>query len=161
MDSKTLNKIEDELLATIAAGEAEEAKARYNAEYLPLRQKQEAIIARHREGDDPPQAVGPAVGGELLRGGAGDDVGAGGRRHLPRPRLCPSSSRAPWPARSCAWPRPWRAPRKGDLSDVLEFDARTDELGELSRSINGTYLYLQEMSSVATSLAARRPAGRA
>src|SRR5438093_1534744 len=29
---------------------------------------------------------------------------------------------------------------KGDLSDALEFDARTDELGELSRSINATYL---------------------
>jgi methyl-accepting chemotaxis protein len=43
---------------------------------------------------------------------------------------------------------------KGDLSDVLEFDARTDELGELSRSIHAACLYLQEMSSVAGSLAA-------
>jgi methyl-accepting chemotaxis protein len=43
---------------------------------------------------------------------------------------------------------------KGDLSDVLEFDGRGDELGELSRSINGTYVYLQEMSAVAESLAA-------
>ncbi|HEY8149036.1 MAG TPA: hypothetical protein VIK51_09030 [Vicinamibacteria bacterium] len=40
------------------------------------------------------------------------------------------------------------------VSGVLEFDARTDELGELSRSINGTYLYLREMSLVAGSLAA-------
>jgi len=39
MDAKTLNRIEDELLAAIAAGEGEAAKARYNAEYLPLRHK--------------------------------------------------------------------------------------------------------------------------
>jgi methyl-accepting chemotaxis protein len=43
---------------------------------------------------------------------------------------------------------------RGDLSDVLEFDGRGDELGALSRSINGTYVYLQEMSAVAESLAA-------
>jgi methyl-accepting chemotaxis protein len=36
---------------------------------------------------------------------------------------------------------------KGDLSDTLEFDARGDELGDLSRSINGTYVYLQEMAA--------------
>ncbi len=42
---------------------------------------------------------------------------------------------------------------KGDLSEVLEFDARGDELGQLSRSINGTYAYLQEMAGVAQSLA--------
>ena len=41
----------------------------------------------------------------------------------------------------------------GDLTDVLEFDGRSDELGDLSRSINGTYAYLQEMSGVAKSLA--------
>jgi methyl-accepting chemotaxis protein len=28
---------------------------------------------------------------------------------------------------------------RGDLTDVPEFDARADELGELSRSINATY----------------------
>jgi methyl-accepting chemotaxis protein len=42
---------------------------------------------------------------------------------------------------------------KGDVTDVLEFDGRSDELGELSRSINGTYAYLQDMSTVAKSLA--------
>lgn len=40
----------------------------------------------------------------------------------------------------------------GELNDRLEYDDRSDELGELSRSINGTYAYLDEMSRVATAI---------
>jgi methyl-accepting chemotaxis protein len=153
MDSQTLNKIEDELLATIAAGDAEAAKARYSAEYLPLRQKQEAIIRDIEketirlkqaalQSAENSYAVARATTWVLVVGVTtlGLALSFFLARSLARPivRMAESMSRA----------------AKGDLSDVLEFDARTDELGELSRSINGTYLYLQEMSSVATSLAA-------
>jgi len=41
----------------------------------------------------------------------------------------------------------------GELSERIEFDDRSDELGELSRCINGTYAYVDEMSRVATSIA--------
>src|SRR5262249_25073099 len=45
MDAKVLNKLEDELLDVAAGGDLERAKARYSSEYLPLRLKQEGIIA--------------------------------------------------------------------------------------------------------------------
>jgi methyl-accepting chemotaxis protein len=41
----------------------------------------------------------------------------------------------------------------GELSERLEFDDRSDELGELSRSINRTYGYVDEMSRTANSIA--------
>jgi methyl-accepting chemotaxis protein len=151
MDSKVLNPIEDQLLAAIASSDVERAKARYSAEYLPLRQKQEAIIADiEKETIRLKQAalqsaessysvarvttwtlvlmvtiLGLAVSFLLARSLA-----------LPIARMAASMTRA----------------AKGDLSDVLEFDGRTDELGELSRSINSTYAYLKEMASVAESL---------
>ena len=153
MDSRTLNRIEDDLLAQIAAGHAEEAKARYTAEYLPLRQKQEGIIGdieketiRLKEAAlssaENSYAVARATTWVLVVGvtALGLALSFFLARSLARPivRMAASMTRA----------------ARGDLSDVLEFDDRTDELGDLSRSINGTYRYLQEMSSVATSLAA-------
>jgi methyl-accepting chemotaxis protein len=42
----------------------------------------------------------------------------------------------------------------GDLRELLEFDHRGDELGELSRSMNAMYLYLQSMVTVADRMAA-------
>jgi len=153
MDSRTLNRIEDDLLAQIAAGHAEEAKARYTAEYLPLRQKQEGIIGdieketiRLKEAAlssaENSYAVARATTWVLVVGVTtlGLALSFFLARSLARPivRMAASMTRA----------------ARGDLSDVLEFDDRTDELGDLSRSINGTYRYLQEMSSVATSLAA-------
>jgi methyl-accepting chemotaxis protein len=153
MDAKTLNRIEDELLATIAAGDAEAAKARYNAEYLPLRQKQESIIGDIEketirlkqsalQSAERSYAVARATTWMLVIGvtSLGLAVSFLLARSLARPivRMAASMARA----------------SKGDLSDALEFDTRSDELGELSRSINGTYVYLQEMSSVAARLAA-------
>jgi methyl-accepting chemotaxis protein len=41
----------------------------------------------------------------------------------------------------------------GELGDRLEFDDRSDELGDLSRSINQTYIYLDEMAGVARGIA--------
>jgi methyl-accepting chemotaxis protein len=42
---------------------------------------------------------------------------------------------------------------KGDVSDALEFDGRSDELGELSRSMNSMYSYFQAMVAVADRMA--------
>jgi len=153
MDANLLNRIEDELLASIAAGDTEAAKVRYNAEYLPLRQKQETIIGDIEketirlkqsalQSAESSYAVARATTWVLVVGvtSLGLALSFVLARSLARPivRMAASMARA----------------AKGDLSDVLEFDDRTDELGELSRSINGTYRYLQEMSSVATRLAA-------
>jgi methyl-accepting chemotaxis protein len=153
MDANLLNKIEDELLAAIAAGDTEAAKARYNAEYLPLRQKQEAIIGDIEketirlkqsalQSAENSYTVARATTWMLVLGvtSLGLAVSFLLARSLAQPivRMAASMARA----------------SKGDLSDALEFDSRSDELGELSRSINGTYLYLQEMSSVTARLAA-------
>jgi methyl-accepting chemotaxis protein len=152
MDAKILNPIEDELLRMIDSGEVEHAKTRYGAEYLPLRQKQEAIIADIEketirlkqvalQSAENSYSVARATTWTLVIGvtGLGLVVSFLLARSIARPiaRMAASMSRA----------------AKGDLSDNLEFDERSDELGELSRSINGTYLYLQEMASVAESLA--------
>ena len=152
MDAKVLNKIEDDLLGVIAAGELEKAKARYTTEYLPLRQKQEAIIANIEketirmkqaalQSAESSYGVARATTWVLVLGvtGLGLAVSFLLAQSLARPiaRMAASMARA----------------ARGDLSDSLEFDTRTDELGELSRSINGTYLYLKEMSSVAESIA--------
>ena len=40
----------------------------------------------------------------------------------------------------------------GELSERLEFENRSDELGDLCKAINGTYGYVDEMSRVATSI---------
>jgi methyl-accepting chemotaxis protein len=153
MDAKVLNKLEDEILGTIAAGDLDGAKSRYNTEYLPLRLKQEGIISEIEkettrlknaalQSAEASYAVARTTTWVLVVcvTGLGLAVSFFLARSLARPiaRMAASMSRA----------------ARGDLSDVLEFDARTDELGELSRSINGTYAYLKEMSSVAETLAA-------
>jgi len=42
---------------------------------------------------------------------------------------------------------------KGELNDRVDYDRRQDELGVLSRAINGTYDYLNEMAGVAKAIA--------
>ena len=152
MDDKVLNKLEDEILEMIESGKVDQAKATYNTDYLPLRSKQESIISsiENETVRMKREALASAessyrvartttwalVLGVTLLGLAVSFLLA---RSLSRPvvRMAESMARA----------------AKGDLSDTLEFDARGDELGELSRSINGTYAYLQEMSGVAQNLA--------
>jgi methyl-accepting chemotaxis protein len=152
MDAKVLNKLEDELLDIAAGGKLDAAKARYTSEYLPLRLKQEAIIAEIEkettrmkqaalQSAESSYAVARATTWALVLGvtalGLLVSFFLARSLALPVARMAASMTRA----------------AKGDLSDTLEFDGRTDELGELSRSINGTYAYLQEMASVAQSLA--------
>ena len=152
MDDKVLNKLEDEILEMIESGRADQAKATYNTDYLPLRSKQEGIIASienettrlKREAlasAESSYRVARATTWALVLGVTllGLVVSFLLARSLSRPvvRMAESMARA----------------AKGDLSDTLEFDGRSDELGELSRSINGTYVYLQEMAGVAQNLA--------
>jgi methyl-accepting chemotaxis protein len=148
MDENTLNRLEDEILAHIAAGDSARAKTRYTTEYLPLRHKQEAIIdavakeaVRLKEAAmESAQAsysvartttwvlvtcvtlLGLLVSFLLARS-----------LSLPVARMAASMNRA----------------ARGDLLDALEFDDRGDELGELSRSVNAMYAYLKEMATVA------------
>ena len=136
----------------IESGKVDQAKATYNTDYLPLRSKQESIISSienetvrmKREAlasAESSYRVARTTTWALVLGVTrlGLAVSFLLARSLSRPvvRMAESMSRA----------------AKGDLSDTLEFDARGDELGELSRSINGTYAYLQEMSGVAQNLA--------
>jgi methyl-accepting chemotaxis protein len=136
----------------IASGDLDGAKSRYALEYLPLRRQQEAIIAEIEK-----RTV--ALKQEALRSAESSYRAARVTtwvlvatvtllglvvsfllaRGLSRPivRMAESMERA----------------ARGDLSDRLEFDGRADELGELSRSINVTYAYLQEMAGVAQRLA--------
>ena len=128
MDEKILNRLEDEILGTIAAGDLEAAKASYTAQYLPLRQKEEGVIGElERETIRMKQAalqsaeasyqVARATTWTLVIGAAalGLAVSFLLARSLSRPvvRMADSMARA----------------AKGDLSEVLEFDAREDELG--------------------------------
>jgi len=153
MDARTLSRLEDGILATMASGDVEGATARYIAEYLPLRKKQESVIGDIEKetirlkqvalsSAEDAYAAARATTWVLVVGVTGLGLGLSFllARSLARPIVLMAASMA-------------RA-AKGDLSGVLEFDARTDELGELSRTINGTYLYLREMSLVAGSLAA-------
>ncbi len=152
MDEKVLNRLEDQILEMIESGRADQAKVAYNTDYLPLRSKQEAIIASieaetvRLKGEALASAessyrVARATTWVLVLGVTllGLVVSFLLARSLSRPvvRMAESMARA----------------AKGDLSDTLEFDDRGDELGQLSRSINGTYAYLQDMSGVAQSLA--------
>ncbi len=151
MDEDVLNRMEDALLTTIDAGDLPAAKQRY-AEYLPQRRKQEALVlqieqeaVRMRD-----EALASAAASYRVARVAtwtmvalvtilGVAVSFFQARSLATPiaRMAASMTRA----------------ARGDLSDRLEFDTRTDELGDLSRSINGTYAYLQEMAGVARQIA--------
>jgi methyl-accepting chemotaxis protein len=152
MDDKVLNKLEDQILGMIEAGRSDQAKAAYNNDYLPLRSKQEGIITEIENETIRQRKEALATAESTYRVARtttwalvlsvtllGLCVSFLLARSLSRPvvRMAQSMARA----------------AKGDLSDTLEFDARGDELGELSRSINGTYAYLQEMAGVAGSLA--------
>lgn len=152
MDADVLNRLENAILAEIESGALERAKERYATEYLPLRVKQEAIInsiesAASEMRDEALKSaenthsvarvttwtlvIGVTLLGLLVSFALARSLAA------PIVRMAQSMSRA----------------SRGDLTDTLDYDGRTDELGDLSRSINGTYAYLQEMSSAAMSIA--------
>jgi methyl-accepting chemotaxis protein len=153
MDEKTLARVEQEILGTIAAGDLELAKVTYSRDYLPIRRKQEAVISeieketsRERQlaldSAERSYAMARATTWALVIGvsGLGLAVSLFLARNLARPIVRAAES--------------MRRAAQGDLSDSLEFDDRTDELGEMSRSVNETYAYLKEMAGVADAIAA-------
>jgi len=152
MDEKALEKIEQEILGTIAVGDLELAKVTYNRDYLPIRRKQEALISEIEKetGREKQMALAAAERSYAMArtttwvlvvgvGGLGLAVSLILARNLARPlvRVAESMRRA----------------AQGDLSDSLEFDERSDEIGEMSRSVNETYVYLKEMAGVADAIA--------
>jgi methyl-accepting chemotaxis protein len=152
MDEKALEKIEQEILGTIATGDLELAKVTYNRDYLPIRRKQEAVISEIEKetGREKQMALAAAERSYAMArtttwvlvvgvGGLGLAVSLILAGNLARPlvRVAESMRRA----------------AQGDLSDSLEFDERTDEIGEMSRSVNETYVYLKEMAGVADAIA--------
>jgi methyl-accepting chemotaxis protein len=148
MDSHTLNPIENEILQHIAAGDVARAKARYASEYLPLRHQQEALIdaigteavrlkEAAMESAQTSYAVARATTWTLVTLvtvlGLLVSFLLARSLSIPIARMAASMTRA----------------ARGDLLDTLEFDGRSDELGELSRSLNATYAYLKEMATIA------------
>jgi methyl-accepting chemotaxis protein len=153
MDSQSVNKLEDEVLQLIGDGKAELAKQKYVSEYLPVRQQQEEIIRQMEQATE--RLASQAFAGAQSRYRtvliltyilvallvvAGTILSLMISASIARPvvRMAESVRRA----------------AKGDVTDELEFDDRSDELGELSRSMNAMYAYLKSMVSTAEQIAA-------
>ncbi len=153
MDSLTVNRLEDEVLQLISDNKIDQAKQKYEVEYLPVRQQQEAVIRQMEQTTDrlAQQAYAAAQArygtartltyvliALLVLMGVALSVFIAGSIARPIVRMAQSANRA----------------ASGDVGDSLEFDGRVDELGELSRSMNSMYAYLQSMVSVADRMAA-------
>lgn len=152
MDAQSVNRIEDEILALVAGGKRDEAIQRYVNEYLPLRKQQEGIIEQMESVTNKIAAqaftasqnryatartVTYVLIALLVLIGTVLAVVISASIARPIARMSASAKRA----------------AKGDISDSLEFDDRSDELGELSRSMNSMYSYFQSMVSVADRMA--------
>jgi len=152
MDSQSVNKLEDEVLQLIGDGKAEQAKTKYETEYLPVRHQQEEIIKQMEQATErlADQAFTAAQSRYLtvltltytlvvllVILGIILSFAISGSIAKPVVRMAESVRRA----------------AKGDVSDELEFDTRGDELGELSVSINSMYAYLKEMVAAAERIA--------
>lgn len=153
MDEQSLNRLEDEIMVLVSSGKREEAVQRYVNDYLPLRKQQEAIIDQMEAVTQKSSAAAFAASQTryatartityvlialLVIIGAVLSIMISASIARPIVRMSESSKRA----------------AKGDITDTLEFDERSDELGELSRSMNSMYSYFQSMVSVADRMAA-------
>jgi len=152
LDETSVNVAEDEIVQLIADRKTEEAKRKYVVTYTPIRdqekvlikqlldvavsQADQAIAAAHRRYETTRVVTYSLVGALIVFGILLSLLIA---RTLSRPivRMSQSALRA----------------AAGDLGDALEFDHRNDELGELSRSMNSMYDYLQSMAGVADRIA--------
>jgi methyl-accepting chemotaxis protein len=152
MDSQSVNRLEDEVLQLISDGKQDEARRKYVNEYLPVRHQQEAIIGQMEQSTG--QLAGQAFAAAqsryrtvlvltyvlvvlLVIVGSILALTISGSIARPVVRMAESVRRA----------------AKGDVTDQLEFDGRTDELGELSRSMNEMYTYLKSMVATAERMA--------
>jgi methyl-accepting chemotaxis protein len=152
MDAQSVNRIEDDILVLVAAGKRGEAIQRYVNEYLPLRKQQEGIIeqmekvtqtiatqafAASQSRYATARVITYVLIALLVLIGTVLSLMISASIARPIVRMSESAKRA----------------AKGDISDALEFDGRSDELGELSRSMNSMYSYFQSMVSVADRMA--------
>jgi methyl-accepting chemotaxis protein len=152
MDSSSVNRLEDEVLQLIQTGHLDDAKRKYVDEYLPVRKEQEKVIGEMEQTTarqaDAAYAAAQAryhstrlltwvLLAALVLAGIALSVYIAGSIARPIVRMADSASRA----------------AAGDVRDRLEFDDRGDELGELSRSMNAMYGYLQSMVNVADRMA--------
>jgi len=153
MDSQSVNRLEDEVLELISSGQIDQAKQKYVAEYLPVRQQQEQVIRRMEETTEQlaSQAYSAvqsryatvrlltyALVGLLVVIGTVLSFLISASIAKPIVRMAESAKRA----------------ANGDIDDEIPFDTRGDELGDLSRSMNGMYAYLQSMVGIADRMAA-------
>jgi methyl-accepting chemotaxis protein len=153
MDSQSVNRLEDEVLQLITNNQPEVAKQKYVSEYLPVRQQQEQVIQQMELATEKlaDQAFAAAQSryhtvliltyvlvSLLLILGVVLSLVISSSIARPVVRMAESVRRA----------------ANGDVSDELEFDGRGDELGELSRSMNGMYGYLKSSVDAAERMAA-------
>jgi methyl-accepting chemotaxis protein len=152
MDSTSVNRLEDGVLDLISKKKIEEAKKKYETEYMPVRKEQERVIRQMEELTEKTATQAFAAAQSryhtvrmltfilvALLVAVGTLLSLLLSASIARPivRMAESANRA----------------ARGDLGDSLEFDDRSDELGELSRSMNAMYVYLQSMVGVAVQLA--------
>jgi methyl-accepting chemotaxis protein len=153
MDEQSVNRIEDEIMTLVETGKRDEAVQRYVNDYLPLRKQQEGIIEEMETATQTIATTAFAASQSryatartvtyvlialLVIIGTVLSIAISASIARPIVRMSESAKRA----------------AKGDITDALEFDDRSDELGELSRSMNSMYSYFQSMVSVADRMAA-------
>jgi methyl-accepting chemotaxis protein len=143
--------LQDSVIQTATSSDVEVAKGIYFEQYSPLQNEAEALATR----------LGTIANAEmtaaLARAGAARNrmritaivllvafisLGLGLSFFLARSLSTPIVDMA----------RSMASAASGHLDDRPHFDNRRDELGQLSRSINATYAYLDDMSAVAESI---------
>jgi methyl-accepting chemotaxis protein len=152
MDSDSVNRLEDEILQLIGQNKLDEAKQKYVVDYLPVRAQQEQVIREMEQSTERAANLAFAaaqgryrtvqlltVALVVLLVIAGTVLAAFISGTIARPivRVVESARRA----------------ARGDVRDRLELDARGDELGELGRSMNAMYDYLEAMVAVGNRMA--------
>jgi methyl-accepting chemotaxis protein len=152
MDSQSVNKLEDQVMQLISENKSELAKKTYEEQYLPVRHQQEEIIKQMEQATERLAAAAFTTAqsryrtvltltyvlvGLLIVIGVILSLAISGSIAKPVVAMAASVRRA----------------AKGDVSSELEFDARGDELGELSRSMNAMYDYLKSMVATAERMA--------
>jgi len=147
-DDATVNKAEEAIVQLISDKKLDQAKQVYVTEYLPYREQEDALLKQlvdlsmsqsqqaldsaHRRYEST-RAVTYSLIGTLVVLGIAISILIAGTLSRPIVRMSQAAQRA----------------ATGDLGDSLEFDHRVDEVGELSRSMNSMYGYLQSMAAVA------------
>ncbi|MGZ4807729.1 MAG: methyl-accepting chemotaxis protein [Thermoanaerobaculia bacterium] len=155
LSAMTIQKIaplHERIIATATASDVEVAKGIYFEQYRPLQQEavktidtmtgiaaqqRKDALARAQAARGRAQIAMVVLVTFFFAAGIGLSILLSRSLSAPIVRMASSMSRA----------------AHGELSERIEFDDRSDELGELSRCINSTYAYVDEMSGVATAIA--------